>query len=78
LHDQVEAYLDELRLAGGTDIPTGSGRDLCLKWMRGSRKLDPAWANRRLLLRGRERLSQAVPTSAWLTRMWSISSPRPR
>lgn len=35
LHDQVEAYLDELRLAGATNIPTGSGRDLCLKWMRG-------------------------------------------
>lgn len=37
LHDQVESYLDELRLAGfaAADLPTGSGRDLCLRWMRG-------------------------------------------
>ena len=35
LHDQVEAYLDELRLAGESDVPAGSGRELCLKWMRG-------------------------------------------
>jgi len=35
LHDQVEAYLDELRLAGETELPAGSGRDLCLRWMRG-------------------------------------------
>ncbi|MGZ4639113.1 MAG: DUF3375 domain-containing protein [Actinomycetes bacterium] len=35
LHDQVDTYLGELRLAGVTDLPTGGGRDLCLKWMRG-------------------------------------------
>jgi uncharacterized small protein (DUF1192 family) len=37
LHDQVESYLDELRLAGvpAAELPTGSGRDLCLRWMRG-------------------------------------------
>jgi hypothetical protein len=37
LHDQVEAYLDELRMAGvpAGELPTGSGRDLCLRWMRG-------------------------------------------
>jgi transposase len=33
---------------------------------RRGRKTDPAWANRRLLLRGRERLSEAA-----LTRMWN-------
>ena len=33
---------------------------------RRGRKLDPVWANRRLLLRGRERLSQAA-----LARMWN-------
>jgi transposase len=33
---------------------------------RRGRKIDPAWANRRLLLRGRERLSQAA-----LARMWN-------
>ena len=33
---------------------------------RRGRTIDPAWANRRLLLRGRERLSQAA-----LTRMWN-------
>lgn len=35
LHDQVEAYLDELRQAGHDDLPPGTGRDLCLRWMRG-------------------------------------------
>ncbi|MEC3979828.1 DUF3375 domain-containing protein [Amycolatopsis sp. H20-H5] len=35
LHDQVDTYLDELRLAGEVELPTGSGRELCLKWMRG-------------------------------------------
>lgn len=37
LHDQVDAYLDELRLAGvpAAGLPTGSGRELCLKWMHG-------------------------------------------
>ncbi|CRK61948.1 FIG149030: hypothetical protein [Alloactinosynnema sp. L-07] len=35
LHDQVDTYLDELRLAGVADLPVGSGRDLCMKWMRG-------------------------------------------
>ncbi|TFV47156.1 DUF3375 domain-containing protein [Blastococcus sp. TF02A-35] len=37
LHDQVDAYLDELRLAGvpAANLPAGSGRDLCLKWMHG-------------------------------------------
>lgn len=35
LHDHVEAYLDELRFDGATELPTGSGRDLCLRWMRG-------------------------------------------
>lgn len=33
---------------------------------RRGRKIDPAWANRRLLLRGRERLSEAA-----LARMWN-------
>jgi hypothetical protein len=35
LHDQVESYVDELRLNGVPDLPAGSGRDLCLRWMRG-------------------------------------------
>lgn len=35
LHQQVDTYLAELRLAGHTDLPTGRGRDLCLRWMRG-------------------------------------------
>ena len=35
LHDQVDTYLGELRLAGLSDVPGGSGRDLCMKWMRG-------------------------------------------
>lgn len=35
LHDQVDAYLEELRLAGVDDVPSSTGRDLCLRWMRG-------------------------------------------
>ncbi len=35
LHAQVEDHLAELRLAGEAEVPTGSGRDLCQRWMRG-------------------------------------------
>lgn len=35
LHAQVDTYLDRLRVAGVTDVPAGSGRELCLRWMRG-------------------------------------------
>ncbi|HZM74558.1 MAG TPA: DUF3375 domain-containing protein [Candidatus Limnocylindrales bacterium] len=35
LHAQVDTYLDQLRIAGISDLPAGSGRDLCLRWMRG-------------------------------------------
>ncbi|MFI1994905.1 DUF3375 domain-containing protein [Actinoplanes sp. NPDC020271] len=35
LHSQVETYLDQLRAAGAADVPAASGRDLCLRWMRG-------------------------------------------
>ena len=34
LHEQVDTYLDQLRLEGHPDLPTGTGRDLCLRWMR--------------------------------------------
>lgn len=35
LHGMVETYTAELRAAGAPDVPAGSGRDLCLRWMRG-------------------------------------------
>ena len=35
LHAQVDTFLDQLRITGITDLPAGSGRDLCLRWMRG-------------------------------------------
>lgn len=35
LHHQVESYLDELRLNGVADLPTGTGREICMRWMRG-------------------------------------------
>ncbi|WP_433530445.1 DUF3375 domain-containing protein [Micromonospora sp. CA-263727] len=35
LHAQVDTYLDQLRIAGFTDLPSGTGRDLCMRWMRG-------------------------------------------
>lgn len=47
LHAQVEDHLAQVRLAGEPegDLPTGSGRDLCQRWMRGQwlvRSLDDA------------------------------------
>lgn len=35
LHTQVEEHLAEIRSAGEAEVPSGSGRDLCLRWMRG-------------------------------------------
>ncbi|MDR6174224.1 hypothetical protein QE364_000722 [Nocardioides zeae] len=34
LHHQVETYLGELRMAGVEGLPSGTGRELCLTWMR--------------------------------------------
>ncbi|GGD30765.1 DUF3375 domain-containing protein [Nocardioides daphniae] len=48
LHTQVEEHLAALALAGETEVPTGSGRDLCQKWMRGQ------WLVRSLDERGNE------------------------
>jgi len=45
LHAQVEDHLTQLRLAGETELPAGSGRDICQRWMRGQwlvRALDDA------------------------------------
>jgi hypothetical protein len=45
LHAQVEDHLAELRLAGETELPAGSGREICQRWMRGQwlvRALDDA------------------------------------
>jgi hypothetical protein len=45
LHTQVEEHLAEIRLAGEQDVPAGSGRDICQRWMRGQwlvRSLDDA------------------------------------
>ncbi|WP_408895752.1 DUF3375 domain-containing protein [Nocardioides sp. R1-1] len=35
LHTQVEEHLAEIRRAGETDLPAGSGREICQRWMRG-------------------------------------------
>ncbi len=48
LHAQVEEHLAEVRLAGETDVPSGSGRDICQRWMRGQ------WLVRSLDEGGRE------------------------
>ena len=48
LHTQVEEHLAEIRLAGETDLPHGSGRDICQRWMRGQ------WLVRSLDELGRE------------------------
>jgi hypothetical protein len=45
LHAQVEEHLAEIRLAGEAEVPSGSGRDICQRWMRGQwlvRSLDEA------------------------------------
>ena len=45
LHTQVEEHLAAIRLAGETDVPAGSGREICQRWMRGQwlvRSLDEA------------------------------------
>ena len=48
LHTQVEEHLAEIRQAGETDLPTGTGRDICQRWMRGQ------WLVRSLDERGDE------------------------
>ena len=35
LHTQVEDHLAQIRAAGEQDLPVGTGRDLCHRWMRG-------------------------------------------
>ena len=45
LHTQVEEHLAQMRLAGEKDVPTGTGREICQRWMRGQwlvRSLDEA------------------------------------
>ena len=45
LHAQVEEHLAQMRLAGEQDVPTGTGREVCQRWMRGQwlvRSLDEA------------------------------------
>ncbi|MDN4161781.1 DUF3375 domain-containing protein [Nocardioides abyssi] len=48
LHTQVEEHLAQARAAGETDLPTGSGREVCQRWMRGQ------WLVRSLDDEGRE------------------------
>jgi hypothetical protein len=43
LEDQVEVYVDELRRAGFNNVPSGSGHELCLRWLHAkwlTRKVD--------------------------------------
>ncbi|MGO4258222.1 DUF3375 domain-containing protein [Marmoricola sp. RAF53] len=35
LHTQVEEHLAAVRAAGESDVPSGTGRDICQRWMRG-------------------------------------------
>lgn len=45
LHTQVEEHLAQVRLTGETDVPSGSGHEICRRWMRGRwlvRSLDEA------------------------------------
>lgn len=45
LHTQVEEHLAQIRLAGEVEVPNGTGREICHRWMRGQwlvRSLDDA------------------------------------
>ncbi|HEY0951076.1 DUF3375 domain-containing protein [Nocardioides sp.] len=45
LHTQVEEHLAEIRRVGEQDVPAGTGREICQRWMRGQwlvRSLDDA------------------------------------
>ena len=35
LHTQVEEHLAEIRLSGESEVPNGTGKELCHRWMRG-------------------------------------------
>jgi hypothetical protein len=48
LHAQVEEHLAAVRLTGETDLPAGSGHEICRRWMRGQ------WLVRALDEQGRE------------------------
>ncbi|WP_232820066.1 DUF3375 domain-containing protein [Nocardioides allogilvus] len=48
LHTQVEEHLAQIRLAGETEVPNGTGREICHRWMRGQ------WLVRSLDESGRE------------------------
>lgn len=45
LHTQVEEHVAQVRLSGESDVPSGSGHEICRRWMRGQwlvRSLDEA------------------------------------
>ena len=45
LHTQVEEHLAAIRRAGESEVPVGTGREICQRWMRGQwlvRSLDEA------------------------------------
>ncbi|MCL2541841.1 MAG: DUF3375 domain-containing protein [Nocardioidaceae bacterium] len=48
LHTQVEEHLAQARQAGETDVPVGTGKEVCQRWMRGQ------WLVRALDESGRE------------------------
>ena len=48
LHTQVEEHVAEMRRGGEPDVPAGSGREICQRWMRGQ------WLVRSLDERGQE------------------------
>ena len=68
---QAQIAVDHFHLVMLANKPVTAARQRVTRDLLGrrGRTIDPAWANRRLLLRGRERLSQ--PAS---TRMWDGSS----
>ncbi len=70
LHTQVEEHLAGIRLAGETEVPSGSGRDICHRWMRGQ------WLVRSAR-RDRQRGLLARPSHAQQA-LELVEEPRPR
>ncbi|WP_110182632.1 DUF3375 domain-containing protein [Nocardioides solisilvae] len=70
LHAQVEDHLAQLRAAGDADVPTGTGREVCLRWMRGR------WLVRTLDDSGREVYSLTSHAQQALELVKSLSRDR--
>jgi hypothetical protein len=72
MHDQVDVLLADMRREGLANVPTGNGRDACLKWMSDGwlLRIRHPWAS--TLDRLEEDLSEPV---AWRRRFLAATEP---